>query len=107
MHQLLLMICQTNKFHLLKIQINQLNQLDAQNYLIKKIMNSNVELTLDQTRIRPEKSEVNRLWCDNRKIEKLCNFKPNNTIEQGLTKTIEWFRKKENLLKYKADIYNV
>ena len=70
-------------------------------------MNSNVELTLDQTRIRPEKSEVNRLWCDNRKIEKLCNFKPNNTIEQGLTKTIEWFRKKENLLKYKADIYNV
>ena len=75
--------------------------------LIKKIMNSNVELTLDQMRIRPEKSEVNRLWCDNRKIEKLCNFKPNNTIEQGLTKTIEWFRKKENLLKYKADIYNV
>ena len=75
--------------------------------LIKKIMNSNVELTVDQMRIRPEKSEVNRLWCDNRKIEKLCNFKPNNTIEQGLTKTIEWFRKKENLLKYKADIYNV
>jgi len=75
--------------------------------LIKKITNSNVELTLDQMRIRPEKSEVNRLWCDNRKIEKLCNFKPNNTIEQGLTKTIEWFRKKENLLKYKADIYNV
>ena len=75
--------------------------------LIKKIMNSNVELTLDQMRIRPEKSEVNRLWCDNRKIEKLCNFKPNNTIEQGLTKTIEWFRKKDNLLKYKADIYNV
>lgn len=75
--------------------------------LIKKITNSSVDLVFDEQRIRPEKSEVNRLWCDNRKIEKLCNFKPTYNIEQGLTKTIEWFRKKENLLKYKADIYNV
>lgn len=75
--------------------------------LIKKITNSSVDLVFDEQRIRPEKSEVNRLWCDNRKIEKLCNFKPTHNIEQGLTKTIEWFRKKENLLKYKADIYNV
>jgi NAD dependent epimerase/dehydratase len=75
--------------------------------LIKKITNSSVDLVFDEQRIRPEKSEVNRLWCDNRKIEKLCNFKPTYNIEQGLTKTIEWFKKKENLLKYKADIYNV
>lgn len=75
--------------------------------LIKKIMNSNVELITDQQRIRPEKSEVNRLWCDNSKIKKLCGFNSQYTFEQGLTKTIEWFKNPKNLAKYKADIYNV
>lgn len=75
--------------------------------LIKKIMNSDVEFVTDQQRIRPEKSEVNRLWCDNTKINKLCGFKPEYPIEKGLTETIEWFKNPENLKKYKADIYNV
>ncbi len=75
--------------------------------LIKKIMNSDVEFVTDEQRIRPEKSEVNRLWCDNTKINELCGFKPEYSIEKGLTETIEWFKNPENLKKYKADIYNV
>ena len=75
--------------------------------LIKNIMNSDVEFISDSQRLRPENSEVHRLWCDNTKITKLTGFKPQNTIKQGLEKTIEWFSIKKNLAKYKSDIYNV
>ncbi len=75
--------------------------------LIKKIMKSDVEFIVDEQRIRPEKSEVNRLWCDNSKICQLTQFSPSYNIEQGLRKTIEWFSDTDNLKKYKHDIYNV
>lgn len=75
--------------------------------LIKKIMKSDVEFITDNQRIRPEKSEVNRLWCDNSKIKSLSGFEPKINIEEGLKKTIEWFTKPENLSKYKTEIYNV
>lgn len=75
--------------------------------LIKDIMQSDVEFVLDEQRLRPEKSEVNRLWCDNQKIKKLTRFEPVNDIRTGLTKTIDWFSKDDNLKKYKHNIYNV
>lgn len=75
--------------------------------LIKKLMNSDVEFTVDEQRIRPKKSEVNRLWCDNTKIKKLTNFAPKYNIEQGLQETINWFINPQNLSKYKSNIYNV
>lgn len=75
--------------------------------LIKEIMQSNVEFITDQQRIRPEKSEVFRLWCDNSKIKSLTGFEPKYSIKDGLEKTIEWFKDPENLKKYKANIYNV
>ena len=75
--------------------------------LIKKIMKSDVEFITDNQRIRPEKSEVNRLWCDNSKIKSLTGFEPKINIEEGLKNTIEWFTKPENLSKYKTEIYNV
>lgn len=75
--------------------------------LIKEIMGSDVEFVLDEQRIRPEKSEVHRLWCDNTLIKDLTGFAPKYSIEEGLRKTIEWFTDKENLKKYKAGIYNV
>ncbi|MGE4294599.1 MAG: NAD-dependent 4,6-dehydratase LegB [Campylobacterales bacterium] len=75
--------------------------------LIKEIMQSDVRFITDDQRIRPEKSEVFRLWCDNTLVERLTGFKPEYAIKEGLTKTIEWFTKPENLAKYKADIYNV
>ena len=75
--------------------------------LIKEIMQSNVEFITDEQRIRPEKSEVFRLWCDNSKIKSLTGFEPKYSIKDGLEKTIEWFKDPENLKKYKANIYNV
>lgn len=75
--------------------------------VIKKIMNSDVSFITDEQRIRPEKSEVNRLWCDNTLIKNLTGFEPKFSIEQGLEKTIKWFINPENLKKYKVGIYNV
>lgn len=75
--------------------------------LIREIMNSNVEFITDDQRLRPEKSEVFRLWCDNTKIRKLTGFEPKYSIRDGLKATIDWLIQPEILAKYKADIYNV
>lgn len=75
--------------------------------VIKKIMKSDVKFIVDEQRIRPEKSEVNRLWCDNSLINQLTGFKPIYDIEKGLTKTVEWFIEPNNLKRYKPGIYNV
>ena len=75
--------------------------------IIKKEMGSSIEIIIDKNRIRPEKSEVMRLWCDNSKIRKLTGFKSNIDIHSGLKKTISWFLQPENLSKYKSEIYNV
>ncbi|MDT8447537.1 MAG: NAD-dependent 4,6-dehydratase LegB [bacterium] len=75
--------------------------------LIKKLMKSDVELIFDEQRIRPGKSEVFRLWCDNSQIQALTGFAPNYDIEKGLSETIQWFTDPKNLARYKGDIYNV
>lgn len=75
--------------------------------IIKDLMQSNVKFITDEQRIRPEKSEVFRLWCDNTKLERLTGYKPKFDIKQGLQKTIEWITKPENLKAYKSEIYNV
>ena len=74
---------------------------------VKELMNSEIEVVEEKERIRPEKSEVFRLWCDNTKIRELTGFIPKYTIQEGLKKTIDWFTDPENLQKYKTDIYNV
>lgn len=75
--------------------------------LIAKIMHSDVKFIEDSQRLRPSKSEVFRLWGDNTKIRQLTGFQPQYDIEKGLRETVEWFTQKENLKKYKTDIYNV
>lgn len=75
--------------------------------LIRELMGSDVEFLTDDQRLRPEKSEVFRLWCDNSKINGLTGFKPAYSIRQGLQETINWFSVADNLAKYKADLYNV
>jgi len=75
--------------------------------MIKEIMKSDVKFITDDNRLRPQNSEVFRLWGENALIKELTGFTPDYTIEQGLAETIEWFSRKENLVKYKADIYNV
>jgi NAD dependent epimerase/dehydratase len=74
---------------------------------IKDIMGSNIEIIQEQARVRPAKSEVFRLWCDNSKIRKLTGFQPMFSLRQGLEPTISWFLEPMNLKKYKAHIYNV
>ena len=75
--------------------------------LIKDIMHSDVKLITDEQRIRPEKSEVFRLWCDNRKMKALTGYEPKYSIKEGLEKTVEWFTNPQNLAKYKPGIYNL
>lgn len=72
--------------------------------LINQI-NPQAKIITDEQRLRPEKSEVNRLLGSNEKIKKLTNWEPTYTFKQGLAETIEFFR--ENLDKYKTDIYNL
>lgn len=74
--------------------------------MIRQI-NPNAKIVCDDQRLRPDKSEVNRLLGSNEKIKKLTNWLPSYTFEEGIRETIEWFRKPENLAKYKADIYNI
>jgi NAD dependent epimerase/dehydratase len=75
--------------------------------LIRELMVSDVEFVVDSQRLRPGKSEVFRLWCDNKKIQDLTGFRPDFDIRAGLKTTIEWFTNPVNLAKYKADSYNL
>ena len=75
--------------------------------LVKELMASDVRFVTDEQRLRPEKSEVFRLWCDNSRIRELTGFEPEHDIRTGLAKTIAWMIRPENLAKYKAGIYNV
>ncbi|MEG1300043.1 MAG: NAD-dependent 4,6-dehydratase LegB [Erysipelotrichaceae bacterium] len=74
------------------------------NELIKQI-NPNAKIICEEERLRPEKSEVNRLLGSNEKIKLLTGWEPKYTFEEGLTETIEFF--KNNLEKYKTEIYNI
>lgn len=58
-------------------------------------------------RLRPEKSEVFRLFGANEKISKHTGWKPRHTLDMGLEKTIKWFSDPKNLSAYKVDIYNI
>lgn len=75
--------------------------------LIKELMDSDVKFMTDGQRLRADKSEVFRLWCDNSQMYELTGFQPQYDIRRGLKATIDWFTRKENLARYKTDIYNV
>ncbi|MDX2479073.1 MAG: GDP-mannose 4,6-dehydratase, partial [Desulfuromusa sp.] len=75
--------------------------------LIKELMKSEVSFITDDNRLRAEKSEIFRLWCDNSLIHELTGFAPIYDIRSGLQKTIDWFIQPENLSRYKTGIYNV
>ena len=68
-------------------------------------LNPNAKIICDEQRLRPEKSEVNRLLGCNEKIMRLTDWKPQYSLEQGLQHTIHFL--KENLDKYKIDLYNI
>jgi NAD dependent epimerase/dehydratase len=79
---------------------------DLANELIRQI-NPSARIVADNQRVRPEKSEVFRLFGSNQKIIQHTEWKPAYTLAQGIAETIEWFRHPENLRQYKADIYNI
>lgn len=72
--------------------------------LIQQI-NPKANIICDDQRLRPGKSEVNRLLGSNKKIKELTDWKPQYTFEQGLAETIQFL--KENMDKYKVNIYNL
>lgn len=72
--------------------------------LIRQI-NSNAKIICEEERLRPEKSEVNRLLGCNKKIKQLTNWEPKYDLQSGLEETIEWFKK--NMKSYKSDLYNI
>jgi NAD dependent epimerase/dehydratase len=78
---------------------------------IAKIMNKDVEIIEDTERLRPAKSEVERLWASNEKAKQLTGWQPKfaglDGFTSGLSETIEWFLNPENLKHYKAGIYNI
>lgn len=73
--------------------------------LIADIIGVKIQIETEETRVRPKKSEVERLMCNNEKILKNTNWKPDYNLKKGLTETIEWI--KNNLNIYKIDLYNV
>ncbi len=68
-------------------------------------INPNVRIICEEERLRPEKSEVNRLLGSNEKIRSLTGWEPTYTLKEGIQETIEWMKK--NLHVYKTDIYNI
>jgi NAD dependent epimerase/dehydratase len=79
---------------------------DLAQQLINSI-NPSAKIITDSVRLRPEKSEVFRLFGSNEKIKSFTDWNQQYKLAEGLKETIDWFSKKDNLQHYKSDIYNV
>lgn len=79
--------------------------------LIAEVMGVEIETETETIRLRPEKSEVERLWADNTKAKKLLGWEPlyggREGLRRGLAETIKWFTDPDHLKSYKADRYNI
>lgn len=79
--------------------------------LIAEVMNAEIEILTDEARLRPENSEVERLWAGNAKAKELFGWEPEyggrEGFKRGLAETAVWFTKPDNLRAYKTDIYNL
>jgi NAD dependent epimerase/dehydratase len=72
---------------------------------INRLIGKRCEIKLDQTRLRPEKSEVERLWCNNEKAKKILGWEPKISLDDGLKATIAWISK--NLKYYEPTRYEI
>jgi len=79
--------------------------------LIAEAMNVEIDIETDEQRLRPQNSEVERLWADNRKALELLDWSPEyaqyNGFKRALAKTAQWFTEPANLTHYKHGIYNI
>lgn len=66
---------------------------------ISSLLDKKIDIIQDSSRVRPQKSEVQRLWCDNAKARRLLNWGPQVSLDEGLQETIEWVRENKNLIK--------
>lgn len=78
---------------------------------IAEVMNTNITIVTEDQRLRPDKSEVERLWASNAKAKELLGWQPSfggeDGFREGLSRTASWFCDPENLRDYKSDIYNL
>ncbi|MED4461189.1 NAD-dependent 4,6-dehydratase LegB [Metabacillus fastidiosus] len=79
--------------------------------VIAEVMNKKIEIETDEVRLRPDKSEVERLWADNQKAKGLLDWEPSygglEGFKRGIKETVNWFSDPVNLSQYKADVYNI
>lgn len=79
--------------------------------LIAEVMNAEIEIISDETRLRPENSEVERLWAENTKAKQLFGWEPcyggREGFKRGLIETAKWFSQTDNMRGYKAYVYNI
>ena len=79
--------------------------------LIAEAMKAEIEIVTDEARVRPDKSEVGRLWADNAKAKRLFDWQPayggREGFKRGLAETAAWFQEPANLARYTADRYNI
>jgi NAD dependent epimerase/dehydratase len=85
---------------------SEISMLEVANELIEQI-NPKARVIIDETRLRPEKSEVFRLFGSNYKIKKNTNWELKYSFKEGIKETIEWFKNPQNIAKYKHNIYNI
>jgi len=78
---------------------------------IAEVMGVEIEILTDEQRLRPEKSEVERLLASNIKARELLTWQPQygglNGFRRGLVETVAWFRSPSNVASYKSEIYNL
>jgi NAD dependent epimerase/dehydratase len=79
---------------------------DLAQSLINQI-NPKAKIVTDSIRLRPEKSEVFRLFGSNQKLKSFTDWEQKYSLAVGLEQTIEWFSDKKNLQQYKSEIYNI
>lgn len=79
--------------------------------VIAEVMGKKIEIETDEIRLRPEKSEVERLWAENQKAKDLLGWEPSygsiDGFKRGIKETADWFSNPVNLSQYKADVYNI
>jgi NAD dependent epimerase/dehydratase len=75
--------------------------------LIAELMGSKAAPVAAHERMRPTKSEVRRLWCDNSKLKEATGFEPKTSLRDGLAASVDWFQRPENLKRYKGSLFNV
>ena len=79
--------------------------------IISKSSSKKIEIKKDKKRVRPKKSEVNRLISSNKKAKNILKWSPKYSgkkgFQKGILETVEWFRNSQNLKYYKSDLYNL